>query len=172
MIRRHLANTVTISRILMAATIAVFASHPQLSFWLFMAALGTDFVDGPLARRLGSVSRFGRKLDVTADLLLLVVVLVSLPLLGWPPPWFLQVSAGGFAVGLIAIKSAGPTLRRYLGWMATLAFIGFYALVALAFARHAYGGHLYYYPALALGTTLIVWFYHNRIAAAHQAGRN
>lgn len=94
------ANRITLARA--ALTLALWGlityagHHPSetlwyVSFWLFIVASGSDFVDGMLARRLGEVSVFGRIADPLVDKMLTIgtlVVLLGVPALHeWLPAW-------------------------------------------------------------------------------------
>lgn len=68
------ANWLTALRLLLVALLwplALVGQGRLLGLGLLAAGL-TDVLDGYLARRLGTVSRFGARLDAVADLALLV----------------------------------------------------------------------------------------------------
>jgi phosphatidylglycerophosphate synthase len=93
------ATGVTLARGLLVSLVAGFAlgpAPPSPASWLpgvfyGLAALA-DRLDGALARRMGTVTALGAKLDVTTDALGLLVA----PLVGvrWGrlPPWYLALS--------------------------------------------------------------------------------
>jgi CDP-diacylglycerol--glycerol-3-phosphate 3-phosphatidyltransferase len=78
-----ISNSVTALRIVLLAPLAFFLSGPQPQLpWaaliVFLLAGFTDAVDGRLARALNEVSRFGAMLDLIADRLLTLVVVLAL----------------------------------------------------------------------------------------------
>ena len=75
---------------------------------IFIASAITDAIDGPMARRLGVVSRFGAYLDPIADKLFVTVIYLCL---GWlrQVPWWLVALVLGRDV-LILVAAAGVLL--------------------------------------------------------------
>lgn len=58
-----------------------------LPFWLFIAAISTDLVDGWVARKLGATSRLGLFLDPMADKTLNGCTWLCTAFAGWCPWW-------------------------------------------------------------------------------------
>ncbi|MDE3724201.1 CDP-alcohol phosphatidyltransferase family protein [Nocardiopsis sp. N85] len=88
------ADLVTLARstLIVAVTALVVDGGPA---WAVVAlaslALALDLVDGPVARRTGTSSRFGARFDMEADAFLLLVLSVcAAPLLG---PWTIAIGA-------------------------------------------------------------------------------
>ena len=76
-----LINTLTLSRILLAAIIFVLLMSPEgylLALVLFFLAGVTDYLDGYLARKYNAVSQLGETLDPIADKILILFVLFGL----------------------------------------------------------------------------------------------
>src|SRR5438105_15241527 len=78
-----LANRLTMLRVVLA--VAVFAALMSdeakwhaAAFAMFLAAVVTDWLDGCLARRTGTVSSFGKVADPIADKVLVLGTLISL----------------------------------------------------------------------------------------------
>ncbi len=76
-----LPNLLTLSRIVVIAPlVALFWAEGEAARWiafgLYVYACLTDFLDGYIARQLGSVSRWGRFLDPIADKLLVGALLL------------------------------------------------------------------------------------------------
>jgi cardiolipin synthase (CMP-forming) len=67
----------------------------------FAVVASTDWVDGYIARRTGTVSELGKVLDPVADRLVIVAVLVALVVRGAFPPW---------AAALIVVRDAALLL--------------------------------------------------------------
>jgi CDP-diacylglycerol--glycerol-3-phosphate 3-phosphatidyltransferase len=69
-----MANALTVARLLLVAPFAALvvrgdAHSAALAAVLLVAAIATDLADGPVARRLGTVSTTGGTLDHTSDFL-------------------------------------------------------------------------------------------------------
>lgn len=68
---KNLANTLTISRIILASILLIFFKKISVLFLIIYAiAQFTDMIDGTIARKTGSASPKGAFLDSIADLLL------------------------------------------------------------------------------------------------------
>ena len=121
----NIPNALTILRIffvplLVAALVedSVWVRFPVTSEWLalgiFLAAAGTDLLDGYLARRWKQVTTVGTLLDPIADKLLISAALISLVQVGVLPGWMAILIVGReFAVsGLRQIAAAeGYTIK-------------------------------------------------------------
>ena len=80
-----MANSITGIRI--ACSIALLFCHAfsPVFFSLYISAGVSDMIDGTVARKTGTVSEFGSKLDTAADLILVIVCLIKLlPVLDVP----------------------------------------------------------------------------------------
>ena len=79
------ANLITGTRILCSVALLFCTSCSLPFFVLYLAAGLTDMIDGPVARKTGTVSEFGAKLDTTADFLFVAACLIKLlPLITFP----------------------------------------------------------------------------------------
>jgi len=81
---KQLPNAISVFRLLAALTLlamAYFQMHTAFA-WLLVPALFSDFLDGWLARKLHIESDLGTLLDSVADILLMLVIIVSI--------WFLH----------------------------------------------------------------------------------
>ncbi|MDP2728476.1 MAG: CDP-alcohol phosphatidyltransferase family protein, partial [Dehalococcoidia bacterium] len=88
----NLANLLSLSRILLTPPILLFLLAPwQEGYFvggcLFLAAVVTDILDGYWARRRRSASSLGVFLDLIADKVLILAVLLVLVHLGLIPAW-------------------------------------------------------------------------------------
>lgn len=73
-----MANVITGIRIICAIAL-IFCPVFSVSFYvLYIAAGFTDMIDGTIARKTGTVSEFGSKLDTIADFIFIVVCLIKL----------------------------------------------------------------------------------------------
>ena len=81
---KQLPNTISVFRLLAALVLLAMAylqMHTAFA-WLLVPALFSDFLDGWLARKLRIESDLGTLLDSVADILLMLVIIVSI--------WFLH----------------------------------------------------------------------------------
>ena len=79
------ANLITGTRILCSVALLFCPAFSLPFFVLYLAAGLTDMIDGPMARKTGTVSEFGAKLDTTADFLFVAACLIKLlPLITFP----------------------------------------------------------------------------------------
>jgi CDP-diacylglycerol--glycerol-3-phosphate 3-phosphatidyltransferase len=91
-----LPNLLTVFRILLipvlvAVLLNEIPSGDAIAAGVFALASATDFADGYLARRHGTVSNFGKLMDPLADKLLVTSALVSLVALGQLTAWVAMV---------------------------------------------------------------------------------
>ncbi len=93
---------------------SVFVSNEWLALAIFLAAAGTDLLDGYLARRWKQVTTIGTLLDPIADKLLISAALISLVQIRVLPGWMAILIVGReFGVtGLRSIAAAeGYTIK-------------------------------------------------------------
>ncbi len=79
----NLPNVLTLSRVPMMFIIvglmhAESAWAATITFWLFIAAALTDWLDGKLARERGEVSSFGRFMDAVIDKVMVIGIMIAL----------------------------------------------------------------------------------------------
>lgn len=110
---KYVPNTITIVRIFFAPVFIwmLLAAGDDLTsplrWWgaiIFIVGLGTDGIDGWIARRYNVVSEFGKLMDPIADKVLTLGALVTLSILG-ELPWWVTI--------LIAIREIGITIYRF-----------------------------------------------------------
>jgi len=94
---KSIPNWITAGRILLAAALLFFPAFSFPFFLLYIAAGLTDMVDGAVARKTGTVSKFGDRLDSAADLALVAACLIKL-LPALDVPAWLQVWIAGVAL--------------------------------------------------------------------------
>ena len=107
-----------------------------VAFALFVAAAGTDFLDGYLARRWSVTTTLGSFLDTTADKLLVSGTLIALVAIERVSPWVCAIIIGRELVimGLRGAVAADGTVMQpsLLGkWKTTVQFVA----IALAVLR-------------------------------------
>ena len=75
---KHLANILTGCRILGSILLLVFPAFSVAFYIIYLFCGFSDMVDGTIARKTNSTSKFGSQLDTTADLIFVVVSLFKL----------------------------------------------------------------------------------------------
>ena len=80
-----MANIITVVRIFCSITLLFFPVFSPSFYVLYIVAGISDMIDGTVARKTGTVSEFGLKLDTAADFILVAVCLIKLiPVLDIP----------------------------------------------------------------------------------------
>ncbi len=119
----------------------------------FVLAGATDFLDGFLARRYRSVSRFGKFLDPLADKLLVSAALIMLIPLGRVPAWiaFLIVGRELAVTGLRGLAASEGIILAPDRWGKTKTLLQMAALTCL----------ILHYPFLSINVqqlgTVLLW---------------
>lgn len=109
---KFVPNSITITRIIMSFlfvyTIAeqfIYGNERSMNlFILFLAICASDLLDGRIARKTNSVSVIGAKLDVSADLLYIILSYVTLVTIKILPLWFLGFICFKFSEFVITSK--------------------------------------------------------------------
>ena len=73
-----MANIITGIRIVLSVALLIFPALSPAFFVLYVAGGLSDMIDGAVARRTGTVSEFGSKLDTIADIVFAAVFLIKL----------------------------------------------------------------------------------------------
>lgn len=80
-----MANIITVIRIICSMSMLFVPVFSQGFYALYIIAGASDIADGAVARRTGTVSEFGSKLDTAADIVLVAVCLIKMiPVLDIP----------------------------------------------------------------------------------------
>ena len=88
-----MANIITGIRIVCSIALLFFPVFSPAFYVLYIAAGISDMIDGIVARKTGTVSDLGSKLDTAADLVLAIVCLIKLiPVLDIPSWLFIWIS--------------------------------------------------------------------------------
>jgi phosphatidylglycerophosphate synthase len=107
--RVTLARTVLVNSCTAIAVLIVAETVPARTWWFLVLALATlvlDLVDGQVARRTGTSTEAGARLDMESDAVYLVVLCLAVaPVVGW---WVLLIGAMRYL--LIAATWLRPTL--------------------------------------------------------------
>jgi len=90
------ANVITMLRLFLipfffSALLSDASNSDTLAFILFAVASGTDWLDGMIARRTGTVTAVGRMIDPLVDRLLIAAAVIGLNIVGRLPLWIVVV---------------------------------------------------------------------------------
>ena len=105
---KHIANILTACRILGSILLLFFPAFSAAFYSIYIFCGLSDMLDGAIARRTNSTSKFGSQLDTIADLVFVVVSAVRLFPAIRLPPWLWIWSAG------IAIIKISNIIRGYV----------------------------------------------------------
>lgn len=95
--KKHIANIITSSRIIFSLSL-LFIPLSSAWFYVFYLLCGvSDMVDGTVARRMGSASEFGARLDTVSDFVFMTVALIKFAPYLRIPVW-LWIWIGGIAM--------------------------------------------------------------------------
>lgn len=114
-----LANLITGTRILCSAALLFCPAFSAPFYVLYLMAGLTDMVDGAVARKTGTVSTFGAKLDTAADFLLVAVCLIKLLPKLFVPLW-LWLWIGGIALIKVVNCLSGFILQKMFAALHTV----------------------------------------------------
>ena len=84
-----MANCITCIRIVLSAALLFSPAQSPVFYALYLAAGFSDMIDGAVARKTGTVSELGSRLDTIADLVFTAVCLVKLLPVLEAPVWLL-----------------------------------------------------------------------------------
>lgn len=93
----HIPNFISLSRIPMPAALLFVQSSPVVFWTLYLLCGLSDVLDGAIARRTGTVSRLGERLDTFADIVFVAI---------WMAIFIPAINVGDWLwiwVGLIAL---------------------------------------------------------------------
>ena len=108
-----MANIITGIRIVISVALLVFPALSPAFFVLYIAGGLSDMIDGAVARRTGTVSEFGSKLDTIADIIFVAVCLIKvIPVLVAPIWLYIWIAVIAFIK--IANIAIGYTRQKEL----------------------------------------------------------
>ena len=123
-LKTDMANIITGIRILISAALLFFPAFSPAFYVLYLTGGFSDMIDGAVARKTGTVSRFGAKLDTFADIVFTAACLIKLlPVLDIPV-WIYLWIAGIAAIKLTSIVSGSirhkelPAVHSFLNKVA------------------------------------------------------
>ena len=110
-LKKQLANILTGFRMIGGILLLFFPVFSGAFYSVYLLCGFTDMIDGTVARKTGSASRFGEKLDTAADIVFVAAALIKfLPTL--PIPLWLWLWGGGIAVIKISNILLGYVFRK------------------------------------------------------------
>ena len=107
------ANLITGTRILCSIALLFCQTFSPPFFALYIIAGLTDMIDGTVARKAGTVSEFGAKLDTMADFALVAACLIKLVPVLELPVW-LWLWIGGIALIKMINIASGCVVKKKL----------------------------------------------------------
>ena len=108
-----MANIITGIRIVISALLLFCPAFSPTFFLLYIAAGASDMIDGPVARKTGTASEFGSRLDTIADIVFVADCLIKLlPVLD--VPFWLYIWIAVIAFIKLANIAAGYISRKEL----------------------------------------------------------
>src|ERR1700736_307773 len=164
------ANRLTLSRLLLtvlfvAALSSSWAYARTSALIIFLIAGLTDFIDGEIARRYGSITNFGKLMDPLVDKIMMAAAFISLVPLKAVPAWAATaVVARDFLItGLRLMASAkGRVLpaerlgKQKTSWQ-VITVIFFLCLLAVAELRYANERSTWWFCAWHDAGPVLVW---------------
>jgi CDP-diacylglycerol--glycerol-3-phosphate 3-phosphatidyltransferase len=164
------ANRLTLSRLLLtvlfvAALSSSWAYARTSALIIFLIAGLTDFIDGEVARRYGSITNFGKLMDPLVDKIMMAAAFISLVPLRAVPAWAATtVVARDFLItGLRLMASAkGRVLpaerlgKQKTSWQ-VITVIFFLGLLSVAELRYANERSTWWFRAWHDAGPVLVW---------------
>lgn len=113
---KHIPNLLTVLRIILVPVFLylILNNRPYSAVTVFIAAGLTDGIDGFLARRFNTRTRFGTVMDPFADKFLLVSAYIALAAKGFIPLWLcvpVILKDSLLLSGLLALKGTGKKVE-------------------------------------------------------------
>ena len=75
--KKHIANIITGSRIIFSLSLLFIPLSSAWFYELYLLCGLSDMIDGTVARRMGSASEFGARLDTVSDFVFMTVALIK-----------------------------------------------------------------------------------------------
>lgn len=164
------ANIVTVLRLLLIPfffSVLLSDRSDWLAFALFAAAASTDFIDGMIARRTGTVTAIGKVIDPLVDRLLIASGVLGLYLIGRLPLWLVLVLVARDVYllwGAYRLERFGERMPvTYIGKVTTAVLLSGFSLLILGWPELVVADR-----AIYLGTPVIwVGLLLSMVSAAH-----
>ena len=134
-IKQNTPNIITLLR-LIALPIIIYSFNHQstlVTFSIFLASIGTDFLDGYIARKTGFTSKLGAHLDVIVDFLFITGMYLAFSLKGIYPLWILLIIVFVFTQFIISNIILKQTVYDPIGkYFGSILFAGIGATIILS----------------------------------------
>ena len=134
-IKQNTPNIITLLR-LIALPILIYSFNHQstlVTFSIFLASIGTDFLDGYVARKTGLTSKLGAHLDVIVDFLFITGMYLTFSLKGIYPLWILLIIVFVFTQFIISNIILKQTVYDPIGkYFGSILFAGIGATIILS----------------------------------------
>ncbi len=135
-----MANAVTLSRLAMIPLVfyLIVYGNNLVAAAVFGIAAITDLIDGYVARKLGTVSEFGKVIDPLTDRIFIFFTVVAIFIrFDVPPLWALIVMVGrdvALLIGYYLVKNEGKKIEViFVGKLATAILMISFSLIILRF---------------------------------------
>ena len=125
--KKHIANIITGSRIVFGLPLLFLPLSSAWFYALYLLCGLSDMIDGTVARKMGSASEFGARLDTVSDFVFMVVVFIRfVPYLNIPTWLWIWISViammklGNAAWGFVRTKkliSPHTVLNKVTGFL-------------------------------------------------------
>ena len=164
------ANRLTLSRLVLTVAFVVCVNADwdyarTTALILFIIAGVTDYFDGEIARRYGTITNFGKLMDPLVDKILIAAAFISLVPLQAMPAWaaIIVVARDFLITGLRLLASSnGQVLpaerlgKHKTSWQITTV-IFFLLLLAIREQRYVAGESPWWSHAWFTGGTVLIW---------------
>jgi len=117
LLKQNIPNAITTLR-LVALPHLVYSFNHQITlvvYALFLFSIGTDLVDGYVARKLNSTSKLGAYLDVTVDFLFISGMYLAFTIKGLYSPWILLIIVSVFIQFILSNMYLKQTIYDPIG---------------------------------------------------------
>ena len=164
------ANRLTVSRLVLtilfvAALNTSWGYGCTAALLIFLLAGITDFFDGEIARRYGSVTNFGKLMDPLVDKIMMAAAFISLVPLGAIPAWAATtVVARDFLItGLHLMTNArglilpAKRLEKHKTSWQIVTVVFFLVLLSARELKYAESGNGWWFRAWNQGGPILVW---------------
>ena len=106
--KKHIANIITGSRIALSLPLLLIPLTSAWFYALYLLCGLSDMIDGTVARKMGSASDFGAKLDTVSDFVFMIVALIRFAPHLHIPVWL------WIWIGVIAIIKLGNVIFGFV----------------------------------------------------------
>ena len=106
--KKYIANIITASRIVFSLLLLFLPLSSVWFYALYLLCGLSDMVDGTVARRMGSASEFGARLDTVSDFVFMTVALIKFVPHLHIPVWL------WIWIGIIAMMKLGNAARGFV----------------------------------------------------------